>query len=92
MTRPQIDPDDPMFKPLTMREVMEITGRSRDTIERWVRERRLTPYEERNRRKITKIFDENQVVEVEHGTSRAARQGRPRPKRAPEAEGVDAGS
>ena len=92
MTAGRVDPTDPMFKPLTLSEVLEITERSRRTVNRWIQTGRLTAYEERHRRQI--VFSEDEVVELEHETAHAARRGRPRPsKRANDssAQGVDAG-
>lgn len=93
MTANRIDPNDPMFKPLTMRQVLEITERSQRTINRWIQAGRLTAYEEKYRRRV--VFNEDEVVELEHETTVARRRGRPRPKNQPEAafsEGIDAGS
>lgn len=90
---PQIDPTDPMFKPLTLDQVIEITERSQRTINRWIQTGRLTAYEEKHRRQI--VFNEDEVVELEHETTIARRRGRPRPSRqseTPEGEGIDAGS
>lgn len=88
----QLDPTDPMFKPLSIAEVLAITERSQRTVNRWIQSGRLTAYEEKHRRRV--VFNETDVVELEHETSVASRQGRPRPKRgdgAPATEGVDAG-
>jgi hypothetical protein len=88
----QIDPTDPLFKPLTLNEVLEITERSQRTINRWIQTGRLTAYEEKHRRQI--LFNEDEVVELEYEKNRARRQGRPRPKgsrEGPGAEGIDAG-
>jgi hypothetical protein len=91
VTRPRIDLTDPMFKPLTIAQVLEITERSRRTVNRWIQSGRLTAYEEAHRRQV--VFNEDEVVELEHETTQAAHQGRPRPKRDDgcESEGVDAG-
>ena len=92
MTAPRIDPTDPMFQPITLEQVLAITERSQRTINRWIQTGRLTAYEEKHRREI--VFNEDDVVELEHETAQARRQGRPRPsKRAngPSDRGVDAG-
>lgn len=83
MNGPVLDPDDPLLKPLTMREVMEITGRSRRTIERWVAEKRLTRYEERNRRNVVTgtLYNESEVVDVEAERAAAARENLERIRR-----------
>lgn len=80
---PPLDPNDPMFKPLTMREVLEITGRSRRTIEKWVKNGRLTKYERRNARDVVigRVFNEAQVVETESERAAAARENRDRIRR-----------
>jgi hypothetical protein len=81
-----------MFKPITLDQVLEITERSQRTINRWIQTGRLTAYEEKHRRQI--VFNEDDVVELEHETTVARRQGRPRPSKRPGgavAHGVDAG-
>lgn len=90
MTTQHIDPGDPMFQPLTMREVLEITKRSPRTIKRWIDDghiRAYTPYERAHRRDV--VFNEDEVVEVEkrmHDADMAnkerirARGGRPGPR------------
>ena len=79
MTGDGFDPNSELFKPLSLDEVLEITGRSRRTITRWIVEKRLTPFEEKNRRAV--VFNEDQVLEAEKATGDAKRRGRP-PKRA----------
>lgn len=83
MTAGQIDPCDPLFKPLTMREVLEITGRSRRTVERWVMNGQLTKYEVRNRREVVigHLYREDEVLEVEAERAAAARENRDRIRR-----------
>lgn len=87
----QIDPTDPMFKPLTLEQVLEITGRTRRTIERWVKDGHLTKYEETHRRKIV-LYNEEEVAEAEKERNDAAienrerirrRGGRPGPRKPP---------
>lgn len=90
MTIQRIDPDNPMFQPLTMREVLEITKRSPRTIKRWIDDGHIkayTPYERAHRRDV--LFNEEEVVEVEkrmHDADMAnkerirARGGRPGPR------------
>lgn len=82
----RIDPDDPLYQPVTLQQALQITGRSRDTIERWVRQRKLTRYEASNDRRVA-YFIEGELLEVEHQT-RTARGGRP-PKQGPEAPQLD---
>lgn len=88
MTAP-IEPEDgpaesapkrryPPVDPLTISQVMEITGRSKRTIERWTSQGILTPYEVAHPREI--VYLEAEVLDVEHEKTRAKRQGRPRPE------------
>lgn len=72
----RIDPDDPLFRPLTIAEAAEITNRSQRTIRRWVRERRLTAYEVQNPPETVLI--ERDVVEVDKANRDAFAAGRPR--------------
>ncbi len=83
MTTGHIDPTDPMFKPLTMREVLDITGRSRRTVEKWVKNGHLTKYEQRNRRDVVigHVYNEDEVVEAESERAAAARENRERIRR-----------
>lgn len=78
-----IRPGDPLFQPLTMRQVMQITQRSERTIERWIASGRLTPYEERNRRGVVvgRIFSEDQVVNAEQERAAAVRENHDRIRR-----------
>jgi hypothetical protein len=90
VTDRQIDPTDPMFQPLTMREVLEITKRSQRTVKRWIDGGHLTAYtayEAAHRREV--IFNEDEVAEVEKRMRDAdaankerirARGGRPGPR------------
>lgn len=88
-----IDPTDPMFKPVTIKQAMEITSRSRRTLERWVEEEHLTKYEQQHRRKVVVLFNEDELTRVEKERSDAAienrdrirrRGGRPGPRKAPD--------
>jgi hypothetical protein len=97
VTRPQPAPDDPTFLPLTMREVLELTGRSRRTVKRWIDGGHITPYEAAHRREV--IFAEYEVVDVEkrmHDADMAnkerirARGGRPGPRVPKQPNAVDA--
>lgn len=87
MTTSRIDPGDPLFRPLTIKQALEATGRTRRTLERWVQDGRLTKYEETHRRKVVVIFNEAELAEIEKERSDAAienhdrirrRGGRPR--------------
>jgi excisionase family DNA binding protein len=76
---PGFDRDDPLLRPLTIKQAMELTGRSDRTIERWIHDGRL--------RKVVlqgdppqQVLIEREVLEVERATRRSARQGRPRHK------------
>lgn len=76
MSPPTFDADDPLFKPLTLAQVLEITERSRRTVERWVKDHKLTAYEEAHRRTV--VFNEDEVLEVEQKMAAAARENRER--------------
>jgi phage terminase Nu1 subunit (DNA packaging protein) len=65
MTASGIDPTNPMFKPLTVKQAVEITGRSRRTLERWVKEGRLTKYEETYRQQVVILYNEDELAEIE---------------------------
>lgn len=87
MSAPASAPGDPLFQPLTMREVLELTGRSRRTVKRWIDGGHITPYEAAHRREV--IFAEGEVIDVEkrmHDADMAnrerirARGGRPGPR------------
>ena len=68
----------PLVHPLTISQVMEITGRSKRTIERWTSQGLLTPYELSHPREI--VYVEDEVLDVEHRKLQAKHQGRPRPR------------
>lgn len=70
-----IDPNDPLFRPVSINQAMEITGRSRDTIERWVRQKRITRYEVQHGRRVL-VFNELEVIEAEKAVRDSPR-GRP---------------
>lgn len=76
-----IDPNDPLFRPVTIKQAMEITSRSRRTLERWVAEGHLTKYEQRYRRTVVVLFNEADVTEVEKRQSDAAIENRERIRR-----------
>jgi len=76
-----IDPGDPMFKPVTIKQALEITGRSRRTLERWVQEEYLTKYEQQYRRKVVVLFNEDELTRVEKERSDAAIENRDRIRR-----------
>ena len=78
MTTGPIDPTDPMFRPLTFAQVLEITERKRRTVEKWVAAGKLTAYEVKHRRTIVKIFNEDEVAAVEKEMSDAALANRER--------------
>ncbi len=92
MTTPSIDPTDPLFKPLTFEQVLEITERKRRTVEKWVAAGKLTAYEVKHRRTVVRLFNEDEVTAVEKEMSDAAlanrariraRGGRPGPRKSP---------
>lgn len=95
MTPPPLDPTDPMFKPLTFEQLLEITGRKRRTVEKWIAGGKLTAYELKHRRTVVKVFNEEEVTAVEKEMSDAAianreriraRGGRPGPRGAADGE------
>lgn len=74
---PEFDPDDPLFRPISVRDAMRLTGRSDDTINRWIRQGHL---------RVVHLADppedaliEREVVETAKRKRRDARRGRPRP-------------
>lgn len=88
-----IDPMDPMFKPVTVKQALEITGRTRRTLERWVEQGHLTKYEQQYRRRVVVLFNEEELTGVEKERNDAAienrdrirrRGGRPGPRTAPD--------
>lgn len=81
MTGKRIDPTSPMFQLLTLKQVLEITERSRRTIEKWVRDGKLTKYEVEHQRKVIPVFNEDEVVEVEKEMRDAAEENRDRIRR-----------
>lgn len=76
-----IDPGNPLFKPVTIKQALEITGRSRRTLERWVEEKRLTKYEQRYRRQVVVLFNEDELTRIEKERSDAAIENRDRIRR-----------
>ncbi len=87
-----LDPGDPLLRPLTIRQAMELTGRSERTIDRWIHDGRLRKV--RLKDPPEDVVIERELLEVERATRQASRRGRPRPKAAdtPTAGEVDAGS
>ena len=86
------DPNDPLFKPLTMTQVLELTGLHKRTVQKWVAAGRLRTI--RLDHPPETVMIKREVLELERETREAARRGRPRPKRGdapPEVPGVDAG-
>jgi predicted site-specific integrase-resolvase len=63
------DPHSPMFGDITFTQVLEITRRSRTTVNRWIDGGLITPFGEGKKAK----FNEDQVVEVETRMAAAAR-------------------
>jgi excisionase family DNA binding protein len=94
MSSQGFDRDDPLLRPLTIKQAMELTGRSDRTIDRWIQQGRLrkvrlggNPPED--------VVIERELLEVERATRQAARRGRPRPKSGDTpsvGEEIDAGS
>lgn len=77
---------DTLCRPLTLAQVMERTGRSQRTIQRWTTRGLLTKYELDHPRET--VYIEREVLEVDRDQHSASRQGRPRPSKNA---GVDAG-
>lgn len=75
---PRYDPNDPLFRPLSIKEAMRLTGRSERTIERWIHDGRLRTV--RLKDPPETVVVERDVLEVERATRRAAQQGRPGPR------------
>lgn len=76
-----IDPMDPMFKPVTVKQALEITGRTRRTLERWVEQGHLTKYEQQYRRRVVVLFNEDELTGVEKERNDAAIENRDRIRR-----------
>lgn len=74
-----VDPTDPLFRPISIEDAMSRTGRSRRTIDRWIHDGRLRvvslgwPPEP--------VLIEREVVETEKARRSARKQGRPRRNR-----------
>jgi hypothetical protein len=88
----EFDPKDPLFKPLTFAQVIELTGRNRRTVEKWVAAGRLRTI--RLEHPSETVMIKREVLEVDRATREASRRGRPRPKKgdaASDGPGVDAG-
>lgn len=80
MSAPEFDPEDPLFRPISIAEAMALTGRSRDTIDRWIKEKALRVV--RLERPAEDALIEREVVDTALRKRRDARRGRPRPKQA----------
>lgn len=63
------DPHSPLFGDISFAQVLEITGRSRRTVKRWIDGGLITPFGKG--RKVA--FNEDQVVEVEQEMAAADR-------------------
>lgn len=85
MTGPEFDPEDPLFRPLSFKQAMELVGRSDDTLNRWIREGHLRVVHLKDPPEDALI--EREVVDTARLKRRAARQGRPRPKRSDDPDG-----
>lgn len=80
MSTPAFDRDDPLLRPLTIKQAMELTGRSKRTIDRWIQDGRLRKVRLKDTAPPQDVLIEREVLETERATRRAARRGRPRPK------------
>lgn len=72
---------DPLFRALTMEEVVAVTGRSKRTIERWVKDQRLVRYRDYSTWPPSWVFSEQQVLDVEQERHAAAEENRNRIRR-----------
>jgi hypothetical protein len=79
VTRPEFDPDDPLFRPLTLKQAMELVGRSDDTINRWIKQGHLRLIHLKDPPEDAVIMRE--VVDTALQKRQDAHRGRPRPKR-----------
>lgn len=79
MSRPEFDPEDPLFRPLTLRQAMDLVGRSDDTINRWIKEGHLRVIHLKD--PPEDVLIERDVVDTALQKRRDAHRGRPRPKR-----------
>ena len=61
------DADDPLFKPLTIAEVMARTGRSRKTVDRWIKSEQL---------RVVRLDDPPAVYAIERDVLELERQMR----------------
>lgn len=77
MTR-EFDPDDPLFRPISIKDAMRLTGRSKDTIDRWIKQGHLRVV--RLEQPPEDALIEREVVDTEYEKRLARRRGRPRPK------------
>lgn len=66
---------DPLFRPLTIAEVVKRTGRSRRTIDRWIKDGRLRVIQLSE--PPERVVIARDAIKVERATRRAARRGRP---------------
>lgn len=75
----EFDPDDPLFRPISIADAMALTGRSKDTIDRWIKQGHLRVV--RLEQPPEDALIEREVVDTEFRKRQDARRGRPRPKR-----------
>jgi predicted DNA-binding transcriptional regulator AlpA len=76
MDKRNLDRDDPLLKPLTIAQAMELTGRTRRTIDQWIKDGDLEVYTSPipPRRVVVK----KELLEVELRKHEAGKAGRPR--------------
>ena len=79
MTKPEFDPEDPLFRPLTLRQAMDLVGRSDDTINRWIKQGHLRVIHLKDPPEDALI--EREVVDTALQKRLDAHRGRPRPRR-----------
>lgn len=70
-----IDPTDPLFRPISIADAMSRTGRSRRTIDRWIHDGRLRTFRLEN--PPEEVLIERDVVTLEKACRDARSRGRP---------------
>jgi hypothetical protein len=86
VTGPQYDPADPLFTPLTIDEAAQVAGRTRRTIDQWIKDELLEVVKLENppRRVVVK----RQLLDLEVRRRKAALKGRPRKNRGEQGTGT----
>lgn len=76
------DPADPLFRPISVKRAMAITGRSRRTIDRWIRDGHLRTVQLQD--PPEEVLVEREVVQVEKAMRDSLRQSQAQPDGGPE--------